>query len=158
MTDPSSDDSLYFEVETACVSIDESAWLNAQNIDILKTIFRDVIAHPDINTGSEFSVLLTNDTHIQRLNRDFRGKDKPTNVLSFPGDDGYLGDIAISFQTLEREAREQNKDFCLHFAHLLVHGLLHLRGYDHIDDSDAEIMEKLEVKILADMGIENPYI
>jgi probable rRNA maturation factor len=104
------------------------------------------------------AILFTDDATLQRLNRDFRGKDKPTNVLSFPsGDRGYAGDIALSFDTCAAEAAEGGKPFCSHAAHLLVHGLLHLAGYDHESDADAEVMERLEVDILRDLGIDDPY-
>lgn len=123
----------------------------------------------------EISVLLTGNEAIQTLNRDYRGKDKPTNVLSFPslGDeeikayfqDGAtlpdypvsLGDIIFSLQTLEGEARAQNKDLADHFCHLFIHGLLHLLGYDHVQDRDAEHMEALEKAILGKLAIDDPY-
>lgn len=114
------------------------------------------VQHNDI---SEFSILLTNDPKIQQLNRDFRQTDKPTNVLSFPSDtQGYLGDIAIAFETIEREAIEQNKQLTHHVTHMIIHGILHLLGHDHMNDQEAEEMESLEIKILEDMGVKNPYI
>jgi probable rRNA maturation factor len=115
------------------------------------------------------SVLLTNDAHIQRLNYEYRGKDKPTNVLSFEGYDDatlnllppsepiLLGDIVFSFDTVQREAVVQNKTFVDHVSHLFVHGLLHLMGYDHEEDEMAEVMEALEVRILHFFSINNPY-
>jgi len=124
------------------------------------------MAYPDlrrwlekiITVGDCFSLLLTDNAHIQQLNRDFRDQDKPTNVLSFPdGEAGYLGDIAIALQTIEAEAKDQDKDFYHHFIHMVIHGLLHLKGYDHDTDAQAEEMEALEIKILADIGIKNPY-
>ena len=103
----------------------------------------------------------------QQLNRDFRGKDYPTNVLSFPYDappipleddeTEYLGDLAICLPVVEREAAEQRKTPTQHWAHLLVHGLLHLQGYDHITDDEAETMEALEARILATLGFPDPY-
>lgn len=103
----------------------------------------------------------------QALNRDYRGKDYPTNVLSFPYDappvpleDGeaeYLGDLVVCLPVVEREAAEQGKTPTQHWAHLLVHGLLHLQGYDHITDSEAEEMEALETAILARLGFPDPY-
>jgi len=114
---------------------------------------------------AEVSVLLTDDAAVQILNRDWRGKDKPTNVLSFPaGDDDMppgapvlLGDIAVAFETTSREALEQNKPFADHFSHLLVHGMLHLLGFDHETEQDADEMEPLEIEALAGLGIDNPY-
>jgi probable rRNA maturation factor len=112
----------------------------------------------------EVSVMLTDDAHIQELNRTWRGKDKPTNVLSFPapeqpGAEGprHLGDIALAYETLVRESEEESKALADHFAHLIVHGILHLLGYDHEDEAEAEIMEALEVKALATLGIADPY-
>ncbi|ATG49081.1 rRNA maturation RNase YbeY [Celeribacter ethanolicus] len=123
----------------------------------------------------EGSVLACDDARIKVLNADFREKDKATNVLSWPAEeratpgerpplpepdfDGSieLGDIAIAYETCLREAEEQDKTFANHVTHLLVHGLLHLLGYDHITDRDAEIMEATEVEILATMGVKDPY-
>jgi len=114
----------------------------------------------------EVSVLLSDDAAIQVLNRDWRGKDKPTNVLSFPASDNdgpvtgapeLLGDIAVAFETTAREAVEQDKSLADHFSHLLVHGMLHLLGFDHETDADADEMEPLEIEILAGLGIASPY-
>lgn len=107
---------------------------------------------------SEVSIILTNDAEIHALNRDWRGIDKPTNVLSFElGDDVLLGDIYISIDTVEKEANAQQKTLINHATHMVVHGVLHLMGYDHIDDKQAKIMEGKEVKILEKLGINNPY-
>lgn len=108
----------------------------------------------------EIAVVLADDAFVQNLNKQYRGKDKPTNVLSFPASlgDGELGDIILAFETIEREAAEQQKTFRNHATHLLVHGFLHLLGYDHIEEKEAEIMEKLEIKILKKLGISNPYL
>jgi probable rRNA maturation factor len=117
------------------------------------------------------SLLFTNDAEVQALNRDWRGKDTATNVLSFPmltrdellalsaeGPPELLGDIALAFETCEREAAEKSIPMHHHAAHLIVHGLLHLAGYDHeTSPEDAAIMEALEIKALASMGIPNPY-
>ena len=95
-----------------------------------------------------------------RLNRDFRGKDKPTNVLSFPAPanpEGHLGDIAIAYGVTAREAETAGKSLADHATHLAVHGVLHLLGYDHETDAEAEVMEPLEDAILAELGIADPY-
>ncbi len=106
------------------------------------------------------AILLCDDDKIRELNAKWRGFDKPTNVLSFeyPANSPILGDIALSYQTCAKEAHEQGKSLKNHFSHLLVHGILHLLGYDHIDDADAIEMEDLEKEILAKMGIEDPYL
>ena len=117
----------------------------------------------------EISVLLTDDDAVQVLNRDWRGKNKPTNVLSFPANDEdlppeilggapvMLGDIAMAFETVVKEADELNKPLSDHFCHLVVHGMLHLLGYDHISDEEADEMEPLEIEILEGLGISSPY-
>lgn len=119
----------------------------------------------------EVAVRLTDDAEVHALNRDFRGKDKPTNVLSFPqvqadlleslanSDDGeiLLGDIVLARETCAREAAEKGVSLVDHATHLIVHGALHLVGYDHMDDASAGAMEALEVKALASLGIANPY-
>jgi probable rRNA maturation factor len=117
---------------------------------------------------TELAVMLTDDAGIRTLNSNWRGIDKPTNVLSFPAlqptgasreDDAprMLGDIAIAYQTMRKEADDEQKPFDHHLSHLAVHGFLHLIGYDHETDDDAEAMETLEAEILAQLGIPNPY-
>ena len=112
---------------------------------------------------SELSIVLTDDAEQQGLNRDWRGIDKPTNVLSFPQIEpfgpvtGILGDIVLARETLEREAAELGKPFTDHYTHLVVHGFLHILGYDHIDEAEALVMEGLETQILATLGIPDPY-
>ena len=117
---------------------------------------------------AELAVMLTDDSGIRTLNSNWRGIDKPTNVLSFPAlqptgprrdDDAprMLGDIAIAYQTMRREADEEHKPFEHHLSHLAVHGFLHLLGYDHEQDDDAEAMEALEQEILSRLGIPDPY-
>ena len=115
--------------------------------------------------GSEVAIVLTDDSGIRTLNRDWRGIDKPTNVLSFPsaptpGTDAsarMLGDIAIAYETTRREAESEHKPFADHLSHLAVHGFLHLVGYDHENDADAGEMEDLERTILASIGVPDPY-
>ena len=107
------------------------------------------------------SVALSSDAHVAVLNERFRGKAKPTNVLSFPAGagaaDGQIGDIVIARETVEREAYEQGVPVVHHVQHLVVHGILHLLGYDHTTAADAERMEAIEIKILSDLGVANPY-
>lgn len=114
--------------------------------------------------GAELSIVLTDDASIREINAEWRKMDKPTNVLSFPQAEGkavattpMLGDIILAHETIAREAEEAGKSFEDHLSHLTVHGLLHLFGYDHLTDAEAEVMEALEVRILATLGIDNPY-
>jgi len=124
----------------------------------------------DADTGeAELAVMLTDDAGIRTLNSNWRGIDKPTNVLSFPAlqptgassarDDAprMLGDIAIAYETTRREADDEQKPFDHHLSHLAIHGFLHLIGYDHEKDEDAETMETLETDILMHLGIADPY-
>ncbi|HVW91159.1 MAG TPA: rRNA maturation RNase YbeY [Devosia sp.] len=112
---------------------------------------------------AELSILLTDDAEQQVLNRQWRGMDKPTNVLSFPQIEpfapleGLIGDIVLARETLEREAADLGKPVTEHFTHLVVHGFLHILGYDHIEDDEAAEMEGLETRILARLGIADPY-
>lgn len=127
-----------------------------------------VAALPADHGPAELSVVLADDPLVQGLNRDYRGKDKPTNVLSFPlsGDDGplaepgvpiLLGDVVLAWETLTREAAEQGKPLADHLTHLVAHGVLHLLGHDHETDAEAEAMERLEVAVLARLGVPDPY-
>jgi len=109
----------------------------------------------------ELAIVLTHDSAIRKLNRTWRGKDEPTNVLAFPAQEqasGSLGDVVIAYETLAREAKAEGKPFSHHLAHLAVHGFLHLCGYDHETDRQAAAMERLEVAILARLRIPDPYI
>jgi probable rRNA maturation factor len=110
----------------------------------------------------ELAVLLTDDPTIRVLNGDWRGVDTPTNVLSFPapqagGDRPFIGDIVLAYETIAAEARAERKPFAHHFAHLAVHGFLHLLGYDHERKQDAEVMEEAERDILRRLRIPDPY-
>jgi len=109
---------------------------------------------------SELTIVLADDALVHSLNKQFRGKDKPTNVLSFPeaSPSAYLGDVILAFETIKREAAEQHKTFQSHATHLIIHGVLHLLGHDHEDEKDAHAMEQLEIKILKKLGISNPYL
>ncbi|KKC31530.1 rRNA maturation RNase YbeY [Devosia psychrophila] len=116
-----------------------------------------------VRGAAELSILLTDDEEQHDLNKQWRGKDSSTNVLSFPQIEpfgpvlGILGDITLARETLIREAGEQGVSFEAHFTHLVVHGFLHILGYDHITDEEATAMESLETSILATLGIDDPY-
>ena len=114
-------------------------------------------AEPDLD--GEIALLAAGDAALQALNMQFRQIDRPTNVLSFPSDQplGFLGDIAIAQQTCAKEAAEKSISLRNHAAHLIVHGMLHLIGYDHQETAEAEAMERREVVILASMGIADPH-
>jgi probable rRNA maturation factor len=114
-------------------------------------------------SAAEIGVVLADDEHIRGLNRHWLGKDAPTNVLSFPAPDRpqdgprFLGDIVFALETIEREADAERKPLNDHLAHLAVHGVLHLLGFDHENEEDAETMEHRERKILAGLGVPDPY-
>ena len=123
------------------------------------------LARADIETEGplEISLLLTGDAEQQKINSDWRGIDKPTNVLSFPQFEpfdvmrGLIGDLSLAYETLVREAADLDKPFLDHFSHLVVHGVLHLCGYDHESEDEALVMERLETEILDELGIDDPY-
>ena len=147
------------------VAVESPRWKDLGGAeDLATTAVRATLAHEKakLAPGSEVSLLLCDDAAIRDLNHQWRGQDKPTNVLSFPAADEpgampLLGDIAIAFETLVREATEEDKPLAAHFCHLVVHGLLHLLGYDHENEFEAEVMEGHERAILAELGIEDPY-
>jgi len=146
-----------------------------QRIETAARTAFDAAERPSVLDGApaEMSLVLADDALVQTLNRDYRDKDKPTNVLSFAllddlddtdddlaRDEGMpilIGDVILAFETVQREAREQDKSVGDHLTHLVIHGVLHLLGYDHLSDPDADRMERLETSILARMGIADPY-
>jgi probable rRNA maturation factor len=146
-----------------------------QRIETAARAAFDAAERPSVLDGApaEMSLVLADDALVQTLNRDYRDKDKPTNVLSFAllddlddtdddlaRDEGMpilIGDVILAFETVQREAREQGKSVGDHLTHLVIHGVLHLLGYDHLSDPDADRMERLETSILARMGIADPY-
>ena len=115
-------------------------------------------ACPDLEPGAEVSLLFTDDLHMRGLNLRYRGKDKPTNVLSFPQKTGaLLGDVILAAETVAKEAALADKPLEDHMAHLIIHGFLHLLGFDHQGDGEAEKMEQLERVALKSLGIPDPY-
>ncbi len=152
--------SLAIETQVEC-----AGWSALGDLDALvEGSLRAAIAESgaELAQGAEVSLLFCDDARIRELNRQFRGLDKPTNVLSFPGPEPletalFLGDIAIAHETVAREAKEQGKTLEQHCRHLIVHGFLHLLGYDHEDDGEAEAMEAMEIRVLGRLGVEDPY-
>ncbi|HET6161457.1 MAG TPA: rRNA maturation RNase YbeY [Dongiaceae bacterium] len=161
------------------ISIEDESWakLAPDAARVLRRAARDALAQAGKDgwkgsrIGHEISFVLTDDKRMRALNRAYRGKDKPTNVLSFAALDAakhgsmgpkagmpwLLGDVILASGVIAREARAQRKDLAHHLTHLAVHGVLHLLGYDHEDNREAETMEALEIAALARMGIANPY-
>lgn len=141
------------------INCDDWQKLDFEPIAKAQEIIKSVLKEFEDANGA-IDVLLTDDGEIRELNKKWRNIDKPTNVLSFEhiGANDILGDIAISLSYCQKEAENQNKNLKNHFTHLLVHGTLHLLGYDHINEVEAQEMENLERDILAKMGISDPYI
>jgi probable rRNA maturation factor len=148
------------------VMVESRLWeREAASMDAVQRAIAQAAAMVDEDvTDTELAVVLTDDAAIRTLNHQWRGLDKATNVLSFPAPDPlsdagmqHLGDIVIAFETLAREAGEEGKPFHHHLSHLAVHGFLHLLGYDHESERDAETMEQLERTILAKLGVPDPY-
>ena len=151
---------LEIEVQFA---LDASKKITEEQLSIwAKTAFncvQEIDPKVDENIAYESVIRVVDEHESQQLNQSYRDKDKPTNVLSFGYEDieGYLGDLVICMPIVEREANEQDKSLEDHFAHMVVHGTLHLLCYDHENDADAEEMEALERKILNKLAIANPY-
>ncbi|MBH9981703.1 rRNA maturation RNase YbeY [Bartonella sp. B10834G6] len=149
------------------VAINADGWQSEHSLRMLVDRVLEATLHvlefDDVD--SELSLVFTDDANIRTINSKWRHIDKATNVLSFPAfpiqpgqqPGTILGDIVIARETVQREAQEENKSFDDHLSHLIVHGLLHLTGYDHQNDEEAEQMESLERKILASLGISDPY-
>ena len=124
----------------------------------LKRAVQEALAEGGAGTDADLTILLTTDRHLKSLNRSFRKKDKPTNVLSFPSDaEDYLGDVAIAYGVTAREAKAAGKPLRDHAVHLAVHGVLHLLGFDHLTARQAAVMEAAEVRILKKLNIADPY-
>ena len=148
------------------VAIGCDGWPDEADLSAMaQSAFSSAVNVLELEEQFNVSLLFTSDAAVQALNREWRGKDSPTNVLSFPAGDSptetdveFLGDIALALETVEREALDEGKIFDHHLTHLLLHGFLHLCGYDHeTSDEDAEEMETLERAILARLAIADPY-
>ena len=143
--------------------IEDQDWVAGRSEpELLTTIEAALGATASHTRSGRVDLLLTTDDEMRVLNRTWRKKDKATDVLSFPSDDdafetGFLGDIALGFGVMTRDASSMSKTFEAHLSHLLIHGYLHLLGFDHQETSDAEEMETLETKILAELGYSDPY-
>jgi probable rRNA maturation factor len=110
-----------------------------------------------VPSAGEVALIFDSDERLKALNLEFRGKHRPTNVLSFPDSECPVGGLAVAFETVRREAQAQRKTFINHSKHMILHGFLHLLGYNHNRSREARLMEALEIAILSDMGISNPY-
>ncbi len=144
---------------TIDVSIAVPAW--RRRLPGVARLARETVRAALTDSGidaAEVSLVLTDDAAVRTLNRRWRGKDVPTDVLSFPtGEPSHIGDVVLAFETVAREAKEQGKPFAHHFRHLIVHGVLHLLGHDHGRDRDAARMESRERRILKEFGVSDPY-
>jgi probable rRNA maturation factor len=142
---------------------ESSLWEAETGVDALLQRAIETAAEMVSTSAGELAIVLSDDSAVRRLNGEWRGIDKPTNVLSFPSPEAHaggprlLGDIVIAYETTAREARDEDKPFAHHLAHLAVHGFLHLLGYDHENDADAEKMEACERTILARLDVPDPY-
>jgi probable rRNA maturation factor len=151
---------------TVDIVVASPLWTAQRNVKALLRRAISEAASMVSTTESELAIVLTDDSAIRTLNRDWRSNDTATNVLSFPtkeprdarGTPRLLGDIVIAYETTEREARAEHKPFAHHLAHLAVHGFLHLAGYDHAADDEAAAMERLEAAILARLDVPNPFV
>ncbi len=146
------------------VLIDSGQWKKAAKIRQLVRRAVSEAAAMQSTTGSELAIVLTDDSAVRELNRLWRGVDAPTNVLSFPAatkrgadEPAHIGDIVLAYETIEREARDEGKPLANHVAHLVVHGYLHLLGFDHEKNAEAEDMEHAERQILRRLAIPDPY-
>jgi len=145
------------------IAIEDEAWENL--LPECEALCANILAVLGIKQDTELSILLTDDAQVKTLNAEYRDQDKPTNVLSFPvvqiavGDDlpPMLGDVIFARETLIREAEELGISLHDHFSHLLLHGVLHLMGYDHLDDEEAQEMENFETELLEKLNIADPY-
>lgn len=156
--------------QSLCVTVveEEGDWSGFGRVEEVVAAAAAALArHPAgaAGQGREASIVLASDPLVRRLNRSYRAKDAPTNVLSFPfqpppgmpAASGTLGDVVLAAETIRQEAAERHIEPCSHLQHLVVHGLLHLLGHDHHSDADAERMEGLETEILASLGVADPH-
>jgi probable rRNA maturation factor len=169
----------YQKLVSLDISIKSSSWTSLEfNIHqycqkIVDAVLLYVVNQDDSGLSVEVSLLLSDDNNLQHLNMEYRNKDEPTNVLSFPFSEAsrdeimnmvkskkhlFLGDIAISYERVMKESLQQEKRFIEHFSHILIHGVLHLFKYDHITEEDAELMEDMEGKVMRSLGFDHKPI
>jgi probable rRNA maturation factor len=140
------------------VLIDHKSWKNHPNLSALIDIAIERTLIFTQNTHyKEISIYLTSNKIIKSLNNKYRGINKPTNILSFQSEEPHLGDLILSYEYINQELEVYKKEFDAHISHLIIHGLLHLLGINHDDDKDAKAMEEIEIKILKELGYNNPY-
>ena len=137
------------------IAIQAEGWGDCSSL--AATAIAAVAAQLEAPRVGELSLVLSDDAQVRVLNRDYRGKDKATNVLSFPQSGMLLGDIVLARETVAREALAKGVSFEAHTAHLIMHGWLHLQGFDHEGEVEAEEMEAIEIAALETLGIDNPY-
>lgn len=147
---------------TIDIAVEHDAWVSLDGLETLvQRAAEAAVAESLAAPATELSLVLCDDAFIRTLNRDWRGKDKATNVLSFPADPSArhvtLGDIVVAYETSAAEAVREARPLGDHLAHLVVHGTLHLLGYDHETDPEADVMERLESRALERLGIASPY-
>jgi probable rRNA maturation factor len=141
---------------TIDISIRSPKWPALE--DTIEKVATETLRLAKQKTAAELSIVLADDVFVQNLNHHYRGKDKPTNVLSFPAEDPVLlGDVVLAYETVKKESTQNRRNFEHHVMHLIIHGILHLLGYGHESDKQADEMESLEIRILRTFGVKNPY-
>lgn len=143
---------------SADILINFSSWEKHPGLkELIKIAIKQTVSNVDTKGYNEISILLTSDTQIQQLNRQYRSINQPTNVLSFPSEKPHLGDIILSYEYIQKELINLNKKFEEHISHLIIHGTLHLYGFDHENDKNADAMENMERHIMSELGYNDPY-
>ena len=143
---------------SADILINFSSWEKHPGLkELIKIAIKQTVSNVDIKGYNEISILLTSDTQIEQLNRQYRSINQPTNVLSFPSEKPHLGDIILSYEYIQKELINLNKKFEEHISHLIIHGTLHLYGFDHESDKNAVKMENMERHIMSELGYNDPY-
>jgi probable rRNA maturation factor len=143
---------------SADILINFSSWEKHPGLkELIKIAIKQTVSNVDIRGYNEISILLTSDTQVEQLNRQYRSINQPTNVLSFPSEKPHLGDIILSYEYIQKELINLNKKFEEHISHLIIHGTLHLYGFDHENDKNAITMENMERHIMSELGYNDPY-